>query len=110
MSNVIFLMPLAGLVLFILCLVLAFVDLFLVLWGGTGKSVSSFMLNLGFGKGRFTVFAFGCTIGHLFFYMYQDGHTDPGPQRWFDAACGAVAALSIRYLYQLYRNRNAAQP
>lgn len=105
MQSVIFLMPLAGLVLFVLCLALAFVDLFLVLWGGTGRSVSSFMLNLGFGKGRFTVFAFGCTIGHLFFYMYREGEADPGPQRLFDAACGAVLALCVRYLYQLWKER-----
>lgn len=105
MQTVIFLMPLAGLVLFILCLILAFVDLFLVLWGGTGRSVSSFMLNLGFGKGRFTIFAFGCTIGHLFFYMYQEGTPDPFWPRMFDAACGAVAGICAEKIIALIRGK-----
>lgn len=98
-------MPVAGLTLFICCLVLAFVDLFCVLIRGTGNSVSNFMLNLGFGTGRFVVYAFGCTNGHLFFYMYQQGTPDPFWPRMFDAACGGVFALCAKYLIDWWRGK-----
>ena len=61
-------MSTAGLVVFIMLIVGATIDLGFVLFGGTGSSVSSFMINAGFKSPLFTGMVFAC-ISHLFFYM-----------------------------------------
>jgi len=61
-------MPLAGLIVTVLIIILGIVDLCFVLVGGTGSSVSSFLINVGF-KSPVFVFAVGFVCGHLFGMM-----------------------------------------
>lgn len=58
-------MPLAGLITTIGIIVLGIVDLCFVLFGGTGSSISNFLVDAGF-KAPVMVFAFGFVCGHLF--------------------------------------------
>lgn len=58
----------AGLITTILIITLGIVDLVFVLTGGTGSSVSAFLINAGFESPVF-VFATGFVCGHLFGYM-----------------------------------------
>ena len=64
-------MNIGGLISFIGILAIAIVDLGLVVFGGTGLSVSAFLISHGFSSPIF-VFAVGCTCGHLFFYMWPE--------------------------------------
>lgn len=64
-------MPLAGLITTIGVIVLGIFDLACVCFGGTGSSISNFLLTAGF-KSPVMVFAFGFTCGHLFGYMTPD--------------------------------------
>lgn len=61
-------MSTAGLVTTICVIILGIVDLCLVLFSGTGSSISSFLITAGF-KDPVIVFAFGFVAGHLFGYM-----------------------------------------
>lgn len=61
-------MPIAGLVFTVLLGIMGVVDLFFVLFTGTGTSVSSFLVNVGFND-PVVVFVFGFYAGHLFGYM-----------------------------------------
>lgn len=61
-------MPLAGLLTTIFIIVFGIVDLCLVLFKGTGSSVSNFLILAGF-KSPVVVFSFGFVAGHLFGYM-----------------------------------------
>jgi len=61
-------MPLAGLITTIGIITLGIIDLFFVLFKGTGSSVSNFLVQAGF-KAPMVVFAFGFVCGHLFGYM-----------------------------------------
>jgi hypothetical protein len=63
-----YVMPMAGLVTTILIITLGIADLCFVLFSGTGSSVSSFLINAGFGSPVF-VFGTGFVCGHLFGYM-----------------------------------------
>lgn len=67
-------MPMAGLVTTILIITLGIVDLCFVLFGGTGSSVSSFLINAGF-KSPVFVFGVGFVCGHLFGYMTPEEKT-----------------------------------
>ncbi len=58
----------ARLITTILIITLGIVDLCLVVFGGTGSSVSNFLINLGF-KSPVVVFTFGFVCGHLFGFM-----------------------------------------
>lgn len=64
----------AGLVTTILIITLGIVDLCFVLFGGTGSSVSSFLINAGF-KSPVFVFGVGFVCGHLFGYMTPEEKT-----------------------------------
>lgn len=57
-----------GLIVFIFLIAGALVDLGFVLFGGTGSSVSNFLINVGFKSPIFS-FTVGATVAHLFFYM-----------------------------------------
>jgi hypothetical protein len=61
-------MPLAGLLTTIGIITLGIVDLVFVLLNGTGSTVSTFMVNVGF-SAPMVVFAVGFICGHLFGYM-----------------------------------------
>lgn len=58
----------AGLVVFIMLIVGAIIDLGFVLFGGTGSSVSSFLINAGL-KSPIFMFFCGAAVSHLWFYM-----------------------------------------
>lgn len=64
-------MPLAGLVTTIGVICLGIFDMCCVCFGGTGSSVSNFLVSSGF-KAPAMVFAFGWVGGHLFGYMTPD--------------------------------------
>lgn len=91
-------MHIALLVAFIFFLALGLFDLYLVIRKGTGSSISNAFVNLGMGRGRFSIFALGTCVGHLFFYMYPASENDPFTTRMLDGGCGAVAAICILYL------------
>lgn len=57
-----------GLVVFICLIAFALFDLGLVVFGGTGSSVSNFLINVGF-KSPIISFTIGACVSHLFFYM-----------------------------------------
>ena len=61
-------MSLAGLVVTIVVIALGIFDLALVLFGGTGSSISNFLITVGF-KDPVVVFMVGFICGHLFGYM-----------------------------------------
>lgn len=61
----------AGLITTIGITTLMIIDLFFVLFGGTGSSISNFMINVGF-KSPMVVFGMGYLMGHLTGYMYPD--------------------------------------
>lgn len=61
----------AGLVTTICITTLMIIDLFFVLFGGTGSSVSNFMINVGF-KSPMVVFGMGYLMGHLTGYMWPE--------------------------------------
>lgn len=61
-------MPLAGLVFTILVIIMGLFDLGCVVFGGTGSSISSFLIQAGF-KAPMIVFAMGYVMGHLTGYM-----------------------------------------
>jgi hypothetical protein len=67
-------MSMAGLVTTILIITLGIVDLCFVLFGGTGSSVSSFLINAGF-KSPVFVFGLGYICGHLTGYMHPEKET-----------------------------------
>jgi len=69
-------MSTAGLFTTILIIILGIVDLCFVLFGGTGSSVSSFLINAGFASPVF-VFGVGFVCGHLFGYMRPDDEKKP---------------------------------
>jgi hypothetical protein len=88
---------------FICIVILGIADLGLVVLGGPNSSVSNFLINLGYIPGRFALFSFGCTIGHLFFYMYPEDEEDPIKQRLFDAVCGAVAVIAFSKIVDTWK-------
>jgi len=61
-------MSLAGLLTTIAIIALGIIDLAFVLLNGTGSTVSTFMVNVGFAS-PMVVFAVGFVCGHLFGYM-----------------------------------------
>lgn len=61
-------MSLPGLITTIGIIILGIVDLFFVLFKGTGSSVSDFLIRAGF-HSPVMVFAFGFVCGHLFGMM-----------------------------------------
>ena len=61
-------MSLASLVTTIGIITLGIIDLCFVVFGGTGSSISNFLIQAGF-KAPMVVFAFGFVAGHLFGYM-----------------------------------------
>jgi ABC-type Fe3+ transport system permease subunit len=65
---VVYTMSLAGLITTIAVTVLGIVDLWFVVIGGTGSSISNFLINAGF-KSPMLVFALGYLGGHLCGYM-----------------------------------------
>lgn len=58
----------AGLVVFIMLIVGGTIDLGFVVFGGTGSSVSNFLINAGFKSPTFSVMVGAC-ISHLWWYM-----------------------------------------
>lgn len=88
-------MPLAGLVTCILIITLGIVDLFFVLFKGSGSSVSNFLVNAGV-KAPFVTFTFGCVCGHLFLYMTPLGN--PIQYNWFVMSQGLCAGFAIGFL------------
>lgn len=59
----------APLIVFILLIIAGMIDLGFVIFGGTGSSISNFLIEIG-PKAPFTYFVFGVVVGHLFFSMY----------------------------------------
>lgn len=58
----------AGLTVFIMLIVGGTIDLGFVLFGGTGSSVSNFLINAGFKAPLFSIMVGAC-CSHLWFYM-----------------------------------------
>ena len=52
-------------------LVLGLVDLYFVVFGGVGSSLSAWIVSHGLGDLGFWKFSIGCVCGHLFFPMIQ---------------------------------------
>lgn len=61
-------MSTTGLVVTIAVIALGIYDLIVVLFTGTGSSISDYLIRAGF-KAPVIVFAFGFVCGHLFGYM-----------------------------------------
>ncbi len=59
----------AAIVFFFSILLLGLGDLYFVLFGGVGDSVSAWVVAHGWGNLGFWKFAVGCVVGHLFFPM-----------------------------------------
>ena len=78
-----------GLFVFIAILATAIVDLYFVLFKKTSSTVSQFLITTNF-RAPFVSFAWGCTIAHLFFYMYPAG-TDSGI--WWRMSYAAAGAF-----------------
>jgi len=57
-----------ALITFISLIAFALFDLGMVIFGGTGSSVSNFLINVGI-KSPIFCFTLGCTVGHLFYMM-----------------------------------------
>lgn len=84
-------LDMTGLVVFIAILALAIYDLAVVVFRGTGSSISQFLIKTAF-KSPLVSFGFGAAAGHLFFLMYDTNCTLDWPERILVAACGAVIA------------------
>ncbi len=80
-------MPLTGLIVTILVICLGIYDLIMVVWKGTGSSVSDFLIRAGFTSG-FVKYAFGFVSGHLFGRMYLVGH--PDAEHWWFVISAAL--------------------
>lgn len=52
-------------------LVLGLIDLFIVIFGGVGTSISAWVVAHGLNDMGFWKFSMGCVCGHLFFPMVQ---------------------------------------
>lgn len=98
-------MTIAGLVTYIGILTLAIVDLGLVLFRGTGGSVSQFLITTAF-RSPFVSFAFGCTCGHLFFNMWPEGCVMNLTERYLIAGSGGLFAIFTLALVQAFFRRN----
>lgn len=61
-------MPIAGLITTIVFTTLMIVDMYFVLFTGTGSSISNYLVNTGYASPMF-VFGFGYLAGHLTGYM-----------------------------------------
>lgn len=59
----------AGLVVFIAFIVVGMIDLGFVVFGGTGTTISAFMVGAGL-RSPFWVLVFGILVGHLVFRMH----------------------------------------
>lgn len=90
-------MDTTGLIVYIGILALAIYDLTVVVLKGTASSVSQFLISTSF-KSPLVSFAFGATVGHLFFFMWDtDCYVNWG-ERLLIAACGAGFALGVEQL------------
>jgi hypothetical protein len=90
-ANVPMDMPLTGLVVTILMIVLGIYDLAVVVFKGTGSSVSDFLIRTGL-KAPFVVFVFGFVAGHLFGRMTPSGVT-PVDNWWYLISCGVFGVF-----------------
>jgi len=87
-------MHMTGTVVFSGILALAIYDLATILFGRKpgekySNSVSQFLIGTAF-KSPFISFAFGCTVGHLFFYMWDVGCNFDHARHFLTAGCGAA--------------------
>lgn len=100
----------AGLFSFIGILATAIFDLGMVVFKGVASSISQFLITTAF-KSPLVSFAFGCTVGHLFFYMAPLGCTMDWTERLIVAGCGAVFGIGcfilIKALTKLIRGIHA---
>lgn len=87
-------MDTTALVVYILILTLAIYDLTVVLFKGTTSSVSQFLIKTSL-KSPLVTFAFGATIGHLFFFMWDTDCTPNWAERLVVAGCGAVVGAIV---------------
>lgn len=85
-------MPIAGLVVTILIIVLGIIDLVLVLFRGSGTSVSNFLITTGF-KSPLLVFTFGFVSGHLFGQMTLAGNTIQ--EKWLYVGMAGVFGVCL---------------
>ena len=101
-------MHMTGTVVFSGILALAIYDLATVVFGrikGTNysNSVSQFLIMTAF-KSPFISFAFGCTVGHLFFYMWDAGCNLDHARHFLTAGCGAAfGAILTTVVIELVR-------
>lgn len=97
-------MATTGLVVFVAILALAIYDLIVVIRKGTASSISQFLITTAF-KAPFVSFAFGATVGHLFFVMYDANCTLNWTERMIVAGCGAGVALGVSEIVRAIKPR-----
>lgn len=87
-------MPLTGLVVTIVVICLGIYDLIMVVWKGTGSSVSDFLIRAGY-RATAVHFAFAFVMGHLFGKMTPVG-TTPTDNIWGYISAG-IFGLGVGY-------------
>ena len=88
-------MSTTGLVVTILIIVLGIYDLSVVVFRGTGSSVSDFLIRAGI-KSTMVVFVFGFVSGHLFGRMTPSGVTPT--DNWWYVACAVVFGVFVGWM------------
>lgn len=94
---------------FILILVVGIYDLtVVVICKKMNRSITNFLITTAY-KAPIVSFTFGCSVGHLFFYMYDTNCTPSFEERMIVAACGYVfgrgVEILLRAVYGLARKR-----
>ena len=102
-SKVILTMAIGALVVYVAILVVAIVDLTLVIFRGTGSSVSQFLITTAF-KSPLVTAGFCFTVGHLF-SMHDLSCNESWVKRGQDVAAGVALGWAATYLFLLVRAR-----
>lgn len=101
-----------GLVVFILVLAAGIYDLaVVVIFKKMNRSITNFLITTAY-KAPIVTFTFGCSAGHLFFYMYDTNCTPNFEERMIIAACGYAFGRGIetliRGIYKLFENKKSS--
>lgn len=102
-SEVVLTMHTGLLVVYIAVLVIAIVDFSLVVFRGTGSSVSQWLITTAF-KSPLVTMGFCVTVGHLF-SMHDVRCVESWVSRGQDVAAGVALGWAVTYLILLVRQR-----
>lgn len=90
-------MDLTAMVVYTLILIAGIYDLTVIVFKGRASSISGFLISTAF-KSPLVNFAFGCTAGHLFFYMFDVNCKPDWSERMLIAVCGYGFLRGVEYL------------